>query len=257
MRPEVIESLADRLRWQPSSATVPGSLPVLFFGNLSNASTATIGINPSRQEFLSPSGIELNGPDRRFETLSSLGVSKRSSLSNSHVDKAVRTMAAYFEPSKPVYNWFQPLNRLMEGFGMPFTSGRAAHLDLVQEATDPVWSGYYTVDRVSAKALLQRDLNFLRWEIETFPLKTLICTSATVQRHVLPMLNARIVKGGTLARLKWFVAIGSVSDRDVSVVGWNIPLKRPTGLDNGGQRELGVLLRAESARAVGGSNGKK
>jgi hypothetical protein len=257
MEPEAMRPFADRLRQEPSSATVPGSLPVLFFGDLPNASTATIGLNPSRQEFNSPSGVELNGIHRRFETLSSLGVPDRTSLSPSHVDRAVRTMTAYFEPSKPVYKWFRPLARLMDGFGSPYASGHTAHLDLVQEATDPLWSALRSSDRVSAAALLGRDLEFLRWEIETFPLATLVCTSATVRRYVLPMLNARVLNEGTMARLKWFVAVGSVSNREVGVVGWNIPLMRPAGLDNDGQRALGALLRSKLNSALSARAGLK
>jgi hypothetical protein len=75
-----------RLRTAPVPSTVPGSLPVLYFGDLLAASIATVGLNPSRQEYLSPEGEELDGPARRFETLRSLGVSSRTSLSDEHAD---------------------------------------------------------------------------------------------------------------------------------------------------------------------------
>jgi hypothetical protein len=245
MSPEITDRLASRLRWEPATRTVVGSLPVLFFGDLPGASVATIGINPSRQEYLSPKGTELDGKERRFETLASLGALERAAITQRHVDQAIRTMRAYFACDKPVYHWFQPLARVLDGFGTSFTSGNAAHLDLVQEATDPVWSGLHASDSPAAKALLERDLAFLKWEVEAFPLHTLICTSAMVLQHVLPMVNAHIVKQGSMARLRWTVAVGRVGDRDVAVVGWNIPLKRPTGLDNHGQIALGALLRHE------------
>lgn len=243
--PELRDRLSERLSWPPVTGTVPGSLPVLFFGDLPRASVATIGINPSRQEYLSPDGVELDGPERRFETLASVGVRERGMIAAPHVDKAVDTMRAYFAPGKPVYHWFQPLARVLDGFGASYAAGETAHLDLVQEATDPVWSGLHAADRNAAKAVLDRDLPFLKWEIEVFPLRTLVCTSAMVLRHVLPMVNARVVKQGTMARLRWTVAAGRAGNRDVTVVGWNIPLKRPTGLDNQGQVALGALLRRE------------
>ena len=246
----MLDALTDRLRWDAVRATVPGSLPVLFFGDLSRAAVATIGINPSRQEYHSRMGVELSGPDRRFESLSSLGVADRRSLSPSLGAQAMRTMTAYFAPGKPVYHWVQPLVRVMSRFGASFTNGDVAHLDLVQEATDPVWTGLRSVDRGSASALLQRDLPFLHWEIEMFPLRTLVCTSATVQRHVLPMVNARVIKQGKMARLTWSVAIGWVAGRAVGVVGWNIPLKRPAGLDNDGQHALGAILKRELATVL-------
>jgi hypothetical protein len=249
--PELLDRLADRLRWPAATGTVPGSLPVLFFGDLPRASIATIGINPSRQEYLSTDGNELDGAERRFETLASLGVSEREAIGPSHVDQAVRTMRAYFAPGKPVYHWFQPLTRVLDGFGASFAAGDVVHLDLVQEATDPVWSGLHAADRNAARAVLDRDLPFLKWEIEAFPLHTLVCTSAMVLRYVLPMFNARVVKQGTMARLRWTVAVGRAGDREVAVAGWNIPLKRPTGLDNQGQVALGALLRQELNAVLG------
>jgi hypothetical protein len=45
----------------PVPSTVRSSLPVLFFGDLEHARVATIGLNPSRQEYLSPGGQELGG----------------------------------------------------------------------------------------------------------------------------------------------------------------------------------------------------
>lgn len=250
MSPKIRERLADRLRWPPAASTVSGSLPVLYFGDLVRASVATIGINPSRQEYLSTGGIELDGAERRFETLASLGLTERGGMTPAHVDQAIARMGAYFTPGKPVYHWFQPLARVLEGFGASFAAGETVHLDLVQEATDPVWSGLHNVDRSEAKALLDRDSPFLRWQIETFQFRTLICTSATVLRHVLPMVNARAVKQGTLARLRWTVAVGRIGGREVGLAAWNIPLKRPTGLDNEGQIRLGKLLRQELDAAL-------
>ncbi len=85
----------DRLRAGTMPATVPGSLPVLFFGDLLAASIATIGINPSRQEYLTRSGLELEGLGRRFETLGSLAARDRSSLSVKQMQIAIERMRAY------------------------------------------------------------------------------------------------------------------------------------------------------------------
>jgi len=232
--------LHDRLRWPAVPSTVPGSLPVLFFGDLPRARVATIGLNPSRQEYLSRASVELDGSLRRFETLGSLGATDRASLTPMQAAAAIETMGGYFAPSKPVYSWFAPLARVVDGFGASFTDGSAAHLDLVQEATDPVWS---KLGRSAAADVLARDLQFLRWQIEAFGLGTLICTSATVLKNVMGLVDARVVSEGALARIRWTVATGQVSGRAIHVAGWNIPLARPTGLDAAGQVELGALLR--------------
>ena len=62
----------ERLRRDASVVPVPSSLPVLFFGDLLTARVATVGINPSWQEYLGPDKRELTGNRRRFETLTSL-----------------------------------------------------------------------------------------------------------------------------------------------------------------------------------------
>src|SRR5437660_457287 len=106
---DTLERLCGRLRRPPSQSSVPGSLPVLFFGDLFCARVATVGINPSLQEYLDPDGQELQGDARRFETLSSLGASDRPSLSPEQAAQAIERMRGYFQPGKPVYKWFRPL----------------------------------------------------------------------------------------------------------------------------------------------------
>lgn len=246
MEPSITERLHDRLRWPVVNGTVAGSLPVLFFGNLPSATTATVGINPSRQEYLSPKGVELDGTLRRFETLRSLGCTQRASLTAGQCEQAITTMRGYFCADRPVYSWFRSLVRVVDGFGASLQAGTCAHLDLVQEATDPVWSGLHATERAAADAVLTRDLQFLRWQIESFPLQTVICTSAIVLRNVMPLVSAEVVRSGTLGRVRWTVARGDARGRSVTVVGWNIPLARPTGLDAAGHTGLGELLRREA-----------
>lgn len=236
------------MRWGPAVGTVPGSLPVLCFGNLPQARVATVGINPSLQEYLTPARLELDGSERRFETLRSLGAPDRASLTDTHCERAFERMTRYFEPGRPVYRWFAGLARVMGGFGEPFQTGHAAHLDLIQEATDPTWSGLAKMDAGAAAALLARDLEFLRWQIGAFPLRAVICTSALVQRHVSTLTKARVVKQGVLERLRWTVAVGEIGGRSLPVVGWNLPLNRPTGLTSSQHVEFGAIL----AREVGG-----
>ena len=71
MVPRFIE---DRIRMPAprGSPVVAGSTPVIAFGDPPAARVATLGLNPSRVEFLSPGGVLLHA-DRRLETLRSLG----------------------------------------------------------------------------------------------------------------------------------------------------------------------------------------
>src|SRR5712692_8114276 len=93
---KILPALRGRLRRAPSRSTVPGSLPVLFFGDLFTARIATLGLNPSDQEYLTPSVYELIGASRRFETLTSLGAQDRALLTVDQCDRAVERMRDYF-----------------------------------------------------------------------------------------------------------------------------------------------------------------
>jgi hypothetical protein len=168
-------------------------------------------------------------------------------MTNAQCDRAIRTMHAYFEPTKPIYSWFRPLARVVEGLGASFADGSAAHLDLVQEATDPTWSRLPKQDR---EDLVARDLSFLCWQIEAFDLRILVCTSATVLHRVLPLVSAATLSQGLVARVRWKIARGHANGRPVGIVGWNIPLARPTGLDVDGQRRFGAMLRDRLGSAV-------
>ena len=232
-------SLVDRLRRPPSQSSVAGSLPVLYFGDLFTARVATVGLNPSHQEYLDRRGNELCGELRRFETLDSLRAPDRASLSAEQCERAIATMRTYFQPGKPVYSWFRSLDRVARGFGVRYDLGEVAHLDLVQEATQPTWSDLPAQELVQLRAA---DQPFLRWQLETFPLEVIICNGRSVFAGVQSLTNARIVQSGKLARVTWYVALSELPGRVMGVVGWNIPLARPAGLSKEGHTELGRLL---------------
>ena len=239
--------LHERLRRPPSCSTVPDSLPVLFFGDLFTARAATIALNPSYQEYLDPDGSELDGVRRRFETLASLEAVDRQSLSCEQCARAIATMRGYFAPGKPVYSkWFRSITEVLLGLGFRYDLGQAAHLDLVQEATKPTWSGLAPDER---QALLAADEPFLRWQLETFPLDLVICNGRTTFDAVRGMTEARIVGCGTMALITWFVALAERPGRTMGVVGWNRSLQRPTGLGKQGHLELGRLLADQVDRA--------
>ena len=66
-------------------------------------------------------------------------------------------MRAYFHAGKPAYSWFGHLNRVVGSLGAAYETGYAAHLDLVQEATNPTWSLLASVRPAEASALLSRE----------------------------------------------------------------------------------------------------
>lgn len=129
---------------------------MVSFGN-PLAPVATLGINPSSGEFTDGSGQLLDGDRRRLATLESLGASAGAALSREEAGRVVDQCAAYF--SRNPYHWFKKLDPiLITGLGRSYWSGGACHLDLVQWATDPLWSGLTDMQR---NELLRQDRPFL------------------------------------------------------------------------------------------------
>jgi hypothetical protein len=122
--------LYERLRRPPSASTVPGALPVLFFGDLFRAEVATLALNPSDQEYVDKFGLVLTGAEQRFASLKTAGADDRASLTDDQCDEAIEWMRGYFGVGKPVYGWFAGLARVVEGLGFSYQAGSAAHLDL-------------------------------------------------------------------------------------------------------------------------------
>ncbi len=204
------------------------------------AEIATVGLNPSDHEYLSKDGRMLTGAAQRFATLDSVGAADRSSLTDPQCDEAIERMRNYYEVGKPVYgSWFNALARVVDGFGASFRQRSAAHLDLVQESTSPVWGDLPLSQKT---ALLEQDLPFLTWELRTFPVRAVICTGKTVGVHVRRQLRVEVTEEGSLARIKWWVGHAEVEGRRVGIAGWNYPLARPTGLGAEGEARLGQLL---------------
>jgi hypothetical protein len=242
--PDIRERLYARLRQPPSSSSVPQSLPVLFFGDLFTAGVATVGLNPSDQEYLGRGGVELDGAARRFETLTSLGAANRSSLTDEQCNCAIQRMRTYYQPGQPIYGWFRALDRVTRAMGYRYETGEVAHLDLAQEATNPTWSKLSQISPTEFDALRSADLPFLRWQLETFPLHTVICNGRTAFTEVCRLIHGQVWEEGKLELITWYVGAATLNGRRVRLAGWNKPLARATGLGASGEDDLGRLLKS-------------
>jgi hypothetical protein len=245
----LMPTLRERLRIEPSASSVVGSLPVLFFGDALLARVATIGLNPSKSEYLDEDGELLSATAQRFATLSSLGAPSRTDLSDAQADEAIRVMRAYYDAGKPVYGrYFGHLTNFLRGMGVSYAERTATHLDLVQEATDPVW-GELNADRVTREelnGLLERDLPFLAWQLEHLPrLQAVVCAGATVSRQVRRHVQIEERANGVIARIRWWLGTMKIGERELPIGGWNYPLDRPTGLGTAGEGELGLMFARE------------
>src|SRR5205814_6524697 len=91
---------------------VPGSTPVVAFGDPRRATVATLGINPSHREFIENGGL-LSGEDRRLATLEPLGADRLDRLTDEQVASVVADCPSYFQ-RRPYQRWFDPLDRLLQ-----------------------------------------------------------------------------------------------------------------------------------------------
>src|SRR5688500_4061408 len=100
---------------------VAGSTPVISFGDFTAATIATLGLNPSRNEFLAGDATELDGELRRLETTASLGVDSLATAPDELVARAWFGCQQYFK--RRPYEWFNPLEQILKGIGASYYDG--------------------------------------------------------------------------------------------------------------------------------------
>ncbi len=156
--------LIDRIRrpHPDGLAIVPGSLPVTSFGDPRSARVASVGINPSVSEFCSgKKGKPLLEPTKkRFVDREALGLGEHDEPTEEQALRVAESCDRYFDLN-PYWSWFSPMQTyVMDPLGVSYEDRTAVHLDLVQWATDPVWSRIESVG--VQNRLVDGDLPFLR-----------------------------------------------------------------------------------------------
>jgi hypothetical protein len=117
---------------------IEGSTAVVSFGNFREARVATLGINPSYQEFLTKDGAWLSEPKRRLATYETVGANPSGDITLEQAVQIVSESDNYFH--KNPYKWFRHLEKLLNcGFDASYYNGSACHLDLSHWATNPIW----------------------------------------------------------------------------------------------------------------------
>lgn len=178
----------------PDLGIIAGSTPVVAFGDPVESWLATLGINPSRAEFLDASGALLDGDDRRLATLPSLGVDRYEDLTPDHARAIVDDCASYFDRRPSA--WFTPLGAVItEALGATYADRSACHLDLVQWATRNLWGELPAEDQME---LLRRDVGFLRKQLTSLGHRTVVVNGRSVMRSV---ERAALVRWRTVATL--------------------------------------------------------
>lgn len=145
-----------------SSNVIHWGSPVPFFGDLKTSKIATLGINPSNREFVDNDGNELDGEQRRFHTLKSLGINKWSDIKKHHINLISDSYRKYFYKN-PYDRWFRELDDILLGVGASYycDAVSACHLDLVPYATENKWSGLTNKQRRNLMDLSKDNLGQL------------------------------------------------------------------------------------------------
>ena len=217
--------------------------PVPFFGSISGASVATVGINPSNREFVDRDGRELQSDQRRFPTLGSLSIADWSDVDGHQIAEIVRACVRYFEIN-PYRQWFDVLDRLLCAGGKSYYHEQSAcHIDLVAFATGAKWGA---IDSAAKRSLIERNRRPMAELIRDSPVQVLVLNGRAVVREfenftgnelaaegvdewMLPRTGARGVPG--IAYKGHVSSIGDIDlGREISVFGFNHNLQSSFGV---------------------------
>lgn len=237
--------------------------PVPFFGDISNAKVATVGINPSNREFVDANGNELQTSLRRLSTLNSLGLRSWDDATPAHVQEVLDSCVGYFE-GNPYRQWFDVLDRLLARAGYSYYGfGLACHLDLVAFATRKKWG---LLSAPVKRRLLEDGQHSLADFISTSEIRVLVLNGMSVIREFEALtgekLDARQIDEWTLPRASGrgvagysytgaFSELGGVKlGRSVAVVGYNHNLQSSFGVTRKVMDSIGNRVGEEVGAAA-------
>ena len=214
---------------------VPGSTPVVSFGNPDTSSVATLGINPSHREFLQGKNKPLlTSGKKRLVDYDDLGISVPRALTPQEGERVVAGCNVYFRNNP--YKWFEQLqNFVLSPTGNSYydtsgggeaggeTNATACHLDLVQWATDPVWSQFDKNSPARAQ-LLANDQKFLLYQLTYYNFKYLFLNGKTVLENFHHLGLTPLSEAGSIRRTKAGDSskIYTGTYQNTTVIGWGI-----------------------------------
>lgn len=244
------------------SRVIPWSAPVPAFGDPMCSSVATLGLNPSNREFVDVAGRELDGAERRFHTLRSLGISRWSDANARHARKIADSCRHYFS-GRPYDTWFKKLDFVISGTRSSYydPTRTACHLDLIPYATACKWTELRSEERAS---LLQHSGDTLALLLRESAVRVLILNGASVVSNFESLASVQLasepVASWTLPRRGHGVVgvgysgivrkIGSVTlGRELLVLGFNHNIQSSFGVTRAVVEAIRswIALRAKQA----------
>lgn len=222
--------LIDRILKAPpiDQYITPQSTPVVAFGDPIKAQVATLGINPSSREFLDAKGQLLSGENRRLADFRSLGINHHKEMTSGHAEQVLQDSNNYFNRDETVYKWFEPLERyVLNPISASFRDSSAAHLDLVQWSTAPVWGAIK--DKALREVLIRDDIGFLGEMLRSGSYKYLFLNGSTVVNTIVKFGLIELEQDGFTpigkSGKKSALWKGVVRGTSTICLGWNLNLQ--------------------------------
>ena len=203
--------------------------PVPFFGRAEEARIASVGLNPSGQEFRDTKGRPLGDGERRLATLDSLGLQDWTAAGPVECS-AVADACSYYFGMNPYWSWFNALEAIFEDAGRgTLRDGGACHIDLAPWATEEAWGGLAPAER---NALLESGEPTLAALLSSVQFEVLLLNGSGVVRGLeratgirLPFEYATEWDDRAGRGRRWSVVLDSLGRidliRPVTILGWN------------------------------------
>jgi hypothetical protein len=216
--------------------------PIPAFGDISTATIATVGLNPSNREFVDGEGDELVGLQRRFHTLSSLHLARWSEADARHIRQMLDTCTLYFSRN-PYDLWFKRLDQVISGTSFSFYGSGACHLDLIPYATSQKWAALSSSEKA---LLLDISADALARLLEASPVRALVLNGRSVVRYFEDMTGCHLQEremgswslkrkdGGFVRGLAYTGALtelhGLVFEKPMLILGFNHNIQSSYGI---------------------------
>jgi hypothetical protein len=189
-----------------------------------------VGINPSSKEFLDNKNNILPQDQKRLVDLDSLNKTNLNQLDEKDAEKIIEGCYNYFKTDNH-YKWFDQMEEhVLQPTGYSYFDDTACHLDLIQWATDPVWSGIKSKE--VQNMLLEQDKEFFIHQINKYNFETVFLNGKTVVEQVEKLGIVKLTEVAEVVNLKTgnisHIKTGKVGQ--TTFVGWglNIPANETT-----------------------------
>jgi hypothetical protein len=234
----------------PNLKVTTRSTPVIWFGNYEQAKVCSISINPSDKEFyrhppkldnyVIPDNL-LRDNAARLCSREELKKNDNDPLDDNDATKIKEYCNDYFFKN-PYKGWFRHFEYFLNKIGSySYYDGTCVHLDIVQWATTPTWSGLQK--GVREKHIIN-DLPILKQLLEK-DFEAMFLNGKSVVKIISEYLNIKLsVKTSSIDNKTLIIYTGEYNR--TKVIGWNHPLQRSVLGNSKNKDILCALIKRES-----------